>query len=120
MVTLCNNQDVLDRVGPYANSTIIASSAILDRYIELSEGVVISETGIDWITGIADINSYVQIELKSCVASHAAKQILMYDLEGVQNATAMTMLNVNELEFSRTLKTLKEFQLNKNIRSVPT
>ena len=116
--TLCTNQDVLDRCGKNANSIIIASSAILDRYIEISEGVIVSETRIDWITGYASVTASVKNELKSCTASHAAKQIIQYDMSGfASRATAITMLNVNQEEFLRTLKILKDLDTNK-LRSV--
>lgn len=119
MVTLCSAQDVLDRIGIYGNTTILASTAIIERYIAVSEGVVCAETRIDWITGFSVANSYAKSELKSCVASHSAKQILMYDMSGITRAEAITRLNVNQDEFVRTIKTLKELDTNK-IRNVPT
>jgi hypothetical protein len=59
MVTLCTNQQVLDRCGKRADATIIASSSFLDRYIEAAEKVVISETMIDWIDDYSSVDTYV-------------------------------------------------------------
>jgi hypothetical protein len=117
--TLASTQDVLDRIGIHANATIAASTQIIARYIGLAEQVVCTETRVDWITGFSRVISPVKEELKSCVASHAAKQIIMYDMSGFSTrAEAITMLNVNQDEFVRTIKALKDLDTNK-IRSVP-
>ena len=120
MVTLCTTQDVLDRCGVNANSVIMASSAIIDRYIETAEGVLIAATRIDYINGVSTTNAYVKEAVKSCVASHAAKQIIMQDMSGyISRAAAITMLNVNEAEFRGRLKDLQNLDTNK-IRSIQT
>ena len=121
-ITLTTNQAVLDKVGPDGNATIIATSATIDRYILEAEGVVIAETGIDWIAGDSALtNTYVKILVSSCVASLAARNIIEYDMKNYFNtAIAVTMLNVLEKEFKRNIKELKEFDLNKTIRTVPT
>ncbi len=120
MVTLATVQDVLDRCGLNANAVVIASQSIVERYITTSEGVVISETKIDWITGIANVDTYVKEELTSCVASHAAKQIVNFDMRGFgTRAEAVTVLNVNQEEFLRSLKALKDLDTNK-LRDVPS
>ena len=112
-------QDVKDRIGLYGNATILASNSIIERYIEVSEGVICAETRINWTTGYSSVASHVQVELKSCAASHSAKQILMYDMSGITRAEAITRLNVNQDEFIRTLKAIKDLDTNK-MRSVPT
>ena len=119
MVTLCTAQDVLDRCGVNANSTVVASTAIIERYIEVSEATICAETRRDWINDYANVPAEVQATLKSCTASHAAKQIIMYDMSGFSTrAEAITMLNVNQDEFVRTKKALEDQDIIK-IREVP-
>lgn len=118
MGTLCASQAVLDRVGINANSTIIASEAIIERYIETAEGVIVAETKRAWVDEFASAPSSVQKILESCTASHAAKNIIMFDMSNfTTRAEAITMLNVNESEFQRTIKALKDQDIIK-IRSL--
>lgn len=113
MVTLCSVQDVLDRCGPNANATVIASTAIVERYITVSEGIVIGETRTDWINDFATANSHALTIAKSCVASHSAKQIVAYDGTGMSKGEKADLLNVNQNEFLRTLKALKDLNTQK-------
>ena len=108
--TLCSAQDVLDRVGPLGNATIIASTAIVERYIATSEGTICTETKRKWVSDYASISeSAVKETLRICAASHAANAIIKYDMRGFStSAQAITMLNVNYEDFSRTLKALKD------------
>lgn len=113
MVTLCNVQDVLDRIGVNANSTIAASTSIVERYIGVSEGIVCSETRIDFITSYSNLSTNVKNLLTSCVSSHAARNIIMYDPDAIGRSTAIVRINVNENEFQRNLKALKDVEVNK-------
>ena len=116
--TLCSTQDVLDRAGVYLNSTIAGSTTILERYINTSEGMVVSETRINWINEYSSVNASVKEELRICVASHAANAMIKYDMRNFPtSAQAVTLLNVNYEDFNRSLKALKDFDTNK-IRSV--
>ena len=118
-VTLCAVQDVLDRCGVNANATIIASSAIVERYIEVSEATICAETRRNWIDDYANVPTVVKATLKSCAASHAAKTIIQQDMSGFSTrAEAITMLNVNQDEFVRTKKALEDQDIIK-IREVP-
>lgn len=109
MPTLAASQAVTDRVGPNANATIIASEAIIDRYIEIAEQTIVSETRRDWIDSYASLDSSIKATLELCTASHAAMEIIQYDMGGFSTrAEAITMLNVNSSNFQRTLKTLKD------------
>lgn len=119
-ITLTTVQAVLDKASPYANSTITASEAIVERYIEEAEGTVIGLTRINWITDFSQINTSVKDMLSLCVSSLAAKNIVSYDMAGFSPITAaVTNLNANELNYQATLKQLKDLDTNK-VRSVPS
>lgn len=118
MVTLCSVQDVLDRCGADASPTIIASSAIVERYIETAEQTIVLETRRAWVDEYASVLDSTKETLKICTASHAAKEIIAYDPKGFAPSSAwITMLNVVENAFQRTLKALKDLDSVK-IRSV--
>ena len=118
--TLATEQDVKDRMGLNANSTIMASGLIIQRYIEDAEGVVVGATKIDWITDITKVTASVKLLLAVCVSAHAAKEIINYDMSGYSSrAEAVTMLNVNENTFTKRLVELKDLDTNK-LRRVPT
>jgi hypothetical protein len=107
-------------MGKYADSTILATDADITRYIEDAEGVVIAATRIDWITYIANVNAYVKKCLSTCVAAHAAKEIIAYNMYSFNSmAEATTMLNVTEKTHNDNLKILKELMTNK-LRSPQT
>jgi len=118
MVTLCTSQAVLDRCGPYANATIIASGGIIERYIEDAEQTIVTETRRNWITGYANVSTAVKGTLTLCTAAHAAKEIIADDMSGfIILGEANTQLNVLESTFQRTLKALKDLD-NNSIRAV--
>lgn len=120
MVTLCTYQDVIDRCGVDADATIIASQAIVERYIEDAEQTICAETNINWIGGYTSVIDSVKSTLTLCTASHAAKEIVAQNAKGYIPSTAwITTLNVLENTFQRTLKALKNVDINK-IRSVKT
>ena len=109
MPTFTTSQAVLDRIGPYANSTIMASEAIIDRYIDSAEQTIVAETRRNWITSSASVSDPVKQTLKLCAACHAAVEIVQDDMSGFSTrAEAITMLDVNEMHFQRTLKALKD------------
>ena len=113
-------QDVLDRVGVNVNSTISASTAQLERWIATAEGVVVAETRINWLTGSGSMTSEVKQEFRTCAACHAAIRVIQQDMSGfTSRGEATTMLNVNDKEFQRSLRALKDIDANKP-RSVPT
>ena len=71
-VTFCSSQDVIDRIGPGANAIILASGGIIERYITTAEGTICGETGIDWLTGYATVNTSVKETLKICTSANFA------------------------------------------------
>jgi len=118
MGTLASSQAVTDRIGPFANSTIISSEGIIDRYITNAEKIICAETKREWISEYSDVEAEIKGELESCTAAKAARDIIMFDMSGFStSAQAITMLNVNETEFQRTLKALKDQDIVK-LRSV--
>lgn len=116
--TLCASQAVLDRIGPFANASIHASGAIIDRYIENAEQVIVAKTRRDWVTSYSDLIDSTKGLLESCAAAKAARDIITFDMSGFSTrAEAITMINVNESEFQSNLKDLKDLDIVK-IRSV--
>jgi len=118
MVTLCTAEDVTDRCGLNANATFIASAAIVERFIAISEQTIVAETRRDWIDSYASVPDSVKETLRICAASDSANAIIKYDMSGfTTRAEAITMLNVNLNDFNRTLKALKELDIT-DIRSI--
>lgn len=119
MVTLCNVQDVLDRIGPNANADIIASSAIVERYIDAAEGTIVAETKVNYIGNFGNVSNELKETLTLCTAAHASKEIIAFDMGNYSTrAEAITMLNVQESTFKRTLAALKDLD-SQSLRSVP-
>jgi len=108
-VTLASTQDVIDRMGPYVNAAILASGAMISRYIEAAEGSIVSETRRDWITDYTNVVTEVKEELRICTACHAAMEIIQYDMSGyITRGEIITQLNVLDANYQRTLKALKD------------
>jgi len=116
--TLCASQAVLDRIGPYANSTFLASQALVDRYIENAEQLIVGKTKRDWVDSYANVLTSTKAILESCCAAKAARDIINFDMSGfATRAEAITMINVNESEYQSNLKDLKDLDIVK-IRGV--
>ena len=112
--TLATIQNVKDRMGLYADPTILATDADITRYIEDAEGVVCGRTRVDWVTNYADVNTYVKKMLSTCVAAFAAKEIIAYNMESFESiGEAITMLNVQEKTFEDQVDALEDLQTNK-------
>ena len=117
-VTLCTERNVIDKAGVGASSTVTASSAMLTRFIEESEGVIVAETRRDWVDSYASVGDAVKELLRECCSSHAAKKVINYDTSGFFSRQAAEItLDVLHDEFTRTLKSLKDLDTIK-IRSV--
>jgi hypothetical protein len=117
MVTLCSVQDVVDKAGTGA-ATTAASEALVTRFIEESEGVIVSETRRAWVDEYASVSDPNKHLLRECCSSHAAKKVVHYDTSGFFSRQAAEIaLDVLHDEFTRTLKTLKDLDTTK-IRSV--
>lgn len=117
-LTLCTTTDITDLAGYGANATITASSTILTRYGNNAEGIVISETRRDWITGYASVNTYVKFLLTNATASLAALWVVLYDARGYtsrleQGTIAQNLIN----NYNNAIKLLSELDAN-SIRTV--
>ena len=53
--TLCSEQNVIDKAGIGASTDVTASSALLDRFIVESEGVIVAETRRAWVDEYAGL-----------------------------------------------------------------
>ena len=85
----------------------------------VSEGVVVGETRVDWISGIASVPANMLGLVKSATACHAAAEILSYSLSQMQLDTGTIMMNKNIKEFNRNMKALDSLDVT-DIRSVQT
>lgn len=119
---LCEQQDVLDRVGvgSWLTTATAASSVIIDRHIVIAESIVVAETRIDYRASSASLQADVLRLVKSCVATQAAITIINNDMRGYSSqAQATTTLNVNIREYNKNIKALKDLDTN-IIRSLST
>lgn len=116
--TLCSSQAVLDKTGLNINSGILASEAIIDRYINQAEQLIVGKTRRDWVVSYSDLLDSTKAILESTCAAKVAKEIIASDMSGFQTkAEAITKINVNESEFQAGIRDLKELDIVK-IRSV--
>lgn len=117
-ITLCTEQNVLDKAGVGINADLAASGAWIDRLINEAEGVVISETRRDWITDYASVPNGVKEILREAVSAKAAKQAVNYDTSGFfSRQAAEVTLDVLDDEFRRALATLTKIETT-DIRAV--
>ncbi len=116
--TLCSSQAVIDKATVSANATIIASGAIISRYINEAEGLIVGETRIGYVTGYGSVNDQVKQLLSLCCSAHAAFMIVDQDTTGFYSRQVSdTTLNVLFDQYTKALAQLRDLDTNK-IRDV--
>ncbi len=91
---MCSSGAAIAKAGANADSTIVASAAILALWSDETEGNINAETRKDWIAIPATTNFAGMLEDIS--SSLIANKIINYNMSGyTSRAEALTMLNVN-------------------------
>ena len=117
-LTLTTTTEIIRRAGIGANAVVVASSALLTTIGEEAEGELIADTRRDWVTGYANVNTFVKLKLSNATAAKAAFKIASYDRTGYfSNSEYLTLLNVLFDEYNSAVKVLSTLDSN-NIRGV--
>lgn len=112
--TLTSSAAIIQKAGANADSTAIASGALMLNFADQAEGIVCSKTRVDWITQYSALNANFKKIIDSAVSSKAAMFILNYDLSGFTSRfEAQTMLDVLRDDFADNIKELKEAEVRR-------
>ena len=111
MAWLCTSGAIIRKAGKYADSTAVASAALIKDYYEKAAGVVCMKCRKDWVGTAPD--AVIADAVSDAVSDMAATKLIVYSQSSyTQLAEAQTILNVLKDNFDQTIKDLrnKEYQ----------
>ena len=111
--TLTTSGAAISKAGANANSTVIASGALLLKWSDQAEGKIVAETRRNWVTKHSDLATDVKSALDNIASSEIAKQIINYDMSGYTSSSeALTMMNIQDDVVAKGMRELKDFKSN--------
>lgn len=106
--TLCSSFAIISKAGANANSTAIASSALLADFQAKSEQTFCALTRRDWISDYADVETNLKEAVADAVSDLAAMKVVTYDMSPyTSRQEAQTMLDVMRDNMLRIVEQLK-------------
>jgi Holliday junction resolvasome RuvABC endonuclease subunit len=106
--TLSTSGACIAKAGLYANTTIVASGACLQKWSDEAEGYLCALTKKNWVTQYSTINSSFKPILDEYVSDRVAMKIIMYDMSSyIKIAEAQTILSVLNDNANKALAELK-------------
>ena len=107
--TLCSSGACISKAGANANSSVIASGAILADWSDQAEGLINTSTRYDWTANIASVSANFKPILADTCSDLIAMKIINYDMSGyTSRAEATTMLDVLKDNSVRGIEILKD------------
>jgi len=119
VVTLCTEDQAKFHAGTNVDSTI--STAEWTDLINEAEGVICTETKVNWIDIYGSLNSDCKKILQVATACYSANGAIKHNPNGyLDNAEFSTLLNVNTYNFERAMSRLKERPFSDFVRNQTT
>ncbi len=113
--TLCSSNAIVRNAGLYANSTAVASNALLSDYCDKAESEVCMKSRYDWVANYSSVGTNYKPALAKAVASLAAIEVIRYDMSGYTSRMEVTtMIDILADQANKIIADLKE----KNIQEV--
>ena len=107
--TLSTSGAAITKAGLYANSTIVASGAALQKWSYEAEATLAVITRKDWVTDYSGLAANTKAILDDTISSMIAKRIIAYDMSGYTSlAEASTIIDVYHDEITRNIEVLRE------------
>ncbi len=107
--TLSTSAACIVKAGLNANSTIVASAAVLTKWSDQAEGFIVATTRKDWVADYGSVITNAKPILDDVTSSIVAMDIINYDMAGyTSRLESQTMLDVLSDGITRGLKYLEE------------
>lgn len=111
--TLTTSGAAIAKAGLNANSNVIVSGGLMDKWSDDAEGYIIGITRRDWVDSYATVDAGTKALLSDVCSSIIAKNIISYDMSGYSTRSeAETMLDVNDDAVKSGISALKDFKSN--------
>lgn len=115
---LCTSGAITRKCGVYANSSLMASGAVLAEAYDLAEGIVIASTRKDWSSYYSDVASGAKMMIADVVSDIAASNIIAMDLSAYSRILeAQTILDFMDNKVNRNMAILRDFGKANEIKS---
>ena len=108
--TFCSSGAIVQKAGNNANSTAVASSAILEQASNDAEGFICTATRYDWITNYSSIASFAKLCLADAASNLGAKDIIGYDMESIGRLEASARINLKHDRALDCINLLKNYK----------
>ena len=93
--TLTSSAAVKWKAGANANATITADAGQMTALINQAEGVISTNSRVDWVDGYAGLSANYKLILDEVASNLAAMYVIQYDMSGFTSRyEAETMLDV--------------------------
>jgi hypothetical protein len=107
--TFCTSGAAIVKAGANANSTIVASGAVLADWSDEAESIICDIARDDLVTDFASLTANGKQILQNMSSALVAQKIIMYDMSGYTSRTeSVTMLNILENDITRGIRLIKE------------
>ena len=113
--TLTTEQEIIDKCGVNANATLIASSALLQRYCAQAEGKVCAVSRYDWLNNMPT-SSFALSLLSDTTSDLAAIKVIKDSIQSyLSRAEAQTMLDVLDNNVTDNFALLRDSDVRKKM-----
>lgn len=110
--TLTTSGAAIAKAGTDANTTVIASNALLASWSDQVEGRIVASTRKNWVGDYASVNTYVKQVLDETASLLIGMEIVGYDTSGYAPNHAQLMLDrMRDVAF-KNLKVLEDWDSN--------
>lgn len=110
----CTSGAAIAKAGANANSSVIASGALLQKWSEQAEGTICMKCKADFLTNYASIQTPIQQALQDAASDAIAIKIINYDMSGYSGLNeASTMCDILKDDYDTIIKDLREDKYQK-------
>lgn len=107
--TLCTSGAIIVKAGANANSTAVASSAILAQFQEQAEAIICTNSNFNWVDKYSSLNDDVKGILQDATSNLAAMYLVSYDMSGyTSRGEATNIIDLLNYRLTGDLKFLED------------
>ena len=107
-VTLCTSGTALRKAGSNVSSTVTASGAMIENFINQAESTINVNTRYNWVDAYSGLDDDVKMILEEVASNLAAIYCINYDMSSIGRKEAETRVDILWARFTRILRTLED------------
>ena len=117
--TLCTEQQIINKAGAKASSTVTASGTWMQQIYDETVGELVRKTHRDFDGDYASVNAYTKEVIRQAVTARSAFKIISYDPTLFPtNAQWETMLDILDNDWNEAITQLNKKEISEALRAV--